>query len=220
MTTKKTAPSITRKPRAKPPQKAASKAVGKLTRPEMTNLILQAQEAFNYQIAIKAIPPETDFNEWRRAEVMSAVGLAGLSKISRSHWRTVKAHFLCHSGHDAEAFELLTKTGEKTYRPIGGGDTWETSEAFAALIVQELAVHAANVVKHEKGHIREGWILETARQRTGKPTLTLATLAERLDPGTLHGLLAHLRNHIARREGRDDADKRKPRRYPKPADPG
>ena len=48
----------------------------------------------------------------------------------------------------------------------------------------------------------------------------MATLAERLDPETLCGLLSHLRTHIALREGRANPDLRAKRTYPKPADPG
>ncbi len=48
----------------------------------------------------------------------------------------------------------------------------------------------------------------------------MATLAERLDPRTLHGLLSHVRNHIALREGRAVPKRRAKRVYPKRPDPG
>ena len=65
-----------------------------------------------------------------------------------------------------------------------------------------------------------GWLLTAARQRTGKPTLTMETLAERLDPQTLFGLLCHLKDHISLREGRAVPERRAKRIYPKKADPG
>ncbi|MFT3992033.1 MAG: hypothetical protein QM680_11545 [Luteolibacter sp.] len=62
-------------------------------------------------------------------------------------------------------------------------------------------------------------VIAVAAQRTRKPTLTMDTLAERLDPKTLKGLLSHLVNHIATRGGRA-TDRRSKRQYPKKADPG
>lgn len=159
------------------------------------------------------------FDDWRRDMVMDRVGLPGISKINRSHWRDVMALFLELSGHEDKAFELLNKTGVKSYRPVDQNDTWESSETYVALIGEALANHAQVAVAHPKGHIHAGWFVAAARQRTGKPTLTLATLAERVDPSTLHGLLSHLRNHIALREGRA-TDRREKRSYPKKADPG
>lgn len=219
MTTKpkKTTSQRTRKPAASP---ARTFAGSLLTRQETTNLLLQAKEAFDCQTARGRVEPGDTFNDWRRDQVMDVCGKAGLSKITRSDWRTVKAHFLNLSGREDEAFTLLNQTGLKSYRPAGPGDTWENCEQYSALITTCLAAHLAAPVTHPKGHIHAGWFLAMARQRTNKPTLTLATLADRLDPSTLHGLLSHLRNHIALREGRAVPDLRKKRVYPKKADPG
>lgn len=206
------------KPSAKPLQKSRSTSL--LTREETTNLVLQAREAFDYQSARGRIEPGMNFDEWRRYQVMDSVGKPGISKIARPDWKTVKAHFLNLSGRDDEAFTLLNQTGQKSYRPVNGGDTWETCEQYAALVRQAITTHRAAAVTHPKGHIHEGWFLAAARQRTAKPTLTMATLAERLDPHTLHGLLSHLRNHIALREGRDVPELRKKRFYKKAPDPG
>lgn len=210
------------------PGKAAATSVqkprkpGSLTHNETTNLVMAAQEAFSYQEALKAVEPGTSFNDWRRDQVMAAVGLGGISKIGRVHFRTVKAHFLTLAGRDDEAFAILNKTGQK--RDHGDPtDTHESAEALVAKIREALTNHAtvpADRLQSGKGHIHFGWFLAAARQRTGKPTLTMDTLAERLDPVTLVGLLSHLRNHIARREVREDEIKRKVRRYPKKPDPG
>ena len=209
---------------AKPVQKAGGTygPAGKLTREETTNLLLQAREAFDHQSKLGRVEPGTEFNEWRRDMVMDRVAKPGISKINRSEWKAVKALFLELSGREDEAFTLLNKTGTKSYRPTSPTDTWETCETYVALIREALANHAsipAASLPHPKGHIGTGWFLAAARQRTGKPTLILDTLAERLDPETLCGLLAHLKSHIATREGRA-SDRRAPRSYPKKADPG
>jgi len=212
------------KPRAKAVQKHGTPGPnGRLTREETTPLVLQAQEAFNYQIALGRVETGSRFDDWRRDQVMDAVGKPGISKIARNDWRTVMAHFLTLSGREDEAFALLQQTGVKSYRPASEFDTWESSETYVALIRDALAKHAtfpAECLIGGKGHIHCGWLIAAARQRTRKPTLTMETLAERLDPETLWGLLSHLVSHINLREGRADLDRRKPRRYPKPADPG
>lgn len=218
-TAKTPAKKAARKAAAKPVQRRGSPgATGNLSREEITSLLLQAQDAFKVQSALRRVEPGQSFDEWRREQVMDAAGVPGISKLQRAQWRTVKAHFLTLSGLDAEAFKLLNQTGLKTYRPASPADTWETSEAYVAHIRTALDEHAKVALTDPKGHIHPGWFLAAARQRTGKPTLILDTLAERLDPQTLAGLLAHLRNHIAKREGRGNLDRRAPRAYPKPAD--
>ncbi|MFT3992547.1 MAG: hypothetical protein QM680_14205 [Luteolibacter sp.] len=191
----------------------------KLSREETTKLLLQSQDAFNHQSKLGRVEPGEKFDDWRRDQVMDCVGLAGISKISSGHWRTVMAHFLTLEGKEDEAFELLNKTGQKGFRPKGPDDTYESCETYVHQIREALAKHATATVVHEKGRIHTGWFVACARQRTRKPTLTMDTLAERLDPKTLKGLLSHLVNHIATREGRA-TDRRSKRQYPKKADPG
>lgn len=212
-----------RKAAAKPLRKASGGTpgpTGQLTSQERIPLILQSKKAFSNQQSLHRIEPGMAEDEWRRDMVMDCVGLEGISKINRSHWRQVMAKFYELAGDEDKAFELGMKTGTKSYRPVSAADTWETSETYVALIKSSLTDHKAAAVAHPKGHLHEGWFLAAARQRTGKPTLTMATLAERLDPATLEGLLSHLRNHIAVREGRDCPERRAKRSYPKPADPG
>lgn len=212
-TTKSASSRAPRKPSAKPVRKSTRTSL--LSNGEVQNLVLQAKEAFAYQTALGNIKTGTNDDAWRRDQVMASVGKAGTSKINRDDWKSVKAHFLTLSGREDEALELLTETGVKSYRPVDGADTWETCEQFTAIVREKLADHRKAVAAHEKGHLHEGWFLAAARQRTGKPTLTMDTLAERLDPRTLHGLLAHLRNHIALREGRAVPERRSKRVYPK-----
>jgi hypothetical protein len=218
----KSIPQTRRRPSAKPPQKSGGTPgeTGKLTAAETRALILQATDAYNYQLALGNIEPGQAFDDWRRDRVMDAVELPGISKINRCHWRTVMAEFLQLAGRDDEAFGMRQRTGVKTYRPTDQGDTWETSETYVAAIRKALDDHSRAVVSDPKGHIHTGWFLTAARQRTGKPSLTMDTLAERVDPNALHGLLSHLRNHISLREGRANLERRSARSYPKPADPG
>lgn len=223
-TTKSVSKKTARKTSARPMQKRGTPgAAGNLTRAEITNLILQAQEAFNYQTSLSRIEPGTKFDDWRRDQVLDAAGKPGLSKLDRSDWKTVKAHFLTLSGREDEAYALVSATGVKAYRPSGPADTWETCETYVALIRQALADHATFPSENllpGTGHIHPGWFLSAARARTGKPTLTMETLAERLDPKTLLGLLSHLRNHISQREGRANQALRTPRIYPPTSNPG
>jgi hypothetical protein len=191
---------------------------GSLSRPEITKLVMQAQEAFHYQTTLGNIQAAIKFDDWRRDQVMLCVGLPGISKIGRSQWRTVYAHFLTLAGRADEAYAALTTTGSK--RDHGpAGDTYESSESLVHKMREAIANHARADLPPGSDYIHPGWLLAAARQRTGKATLTWDTMAERLDPGTLVGLLSHLRNHIARREGRE-SDRRTKRSYPPKPDPG
>ncbi len=190
---------------------------GSLSRPEITKLVLAARDAYRHQMAQGQVAGATTFDAWRRDQVMTLVGLPGISKLHRSHFRQVFAHFLSLAGKGDEAFDYLTRTGAK--RDHGDpADTYESAEAVVAKIREALADHAlvpADKLQPGKGHLHAGWLLAAARQRTSKPSLTMDTLAARLDPDVLVGLLSHLRNHISRREGRENPAMRSPRRYPK-----
>lgn len=201
--------------RARPVRKTIA---GSLSRPEITKLVMQAQEAFDYQTQLGNIAPATRFDTWRRDQVMAAVGLPGISKIGRGHWRSVYAHFLILCGRDDEAYLALNSTGPK--RDHGqAADTHESSEALVHKMREAISYHSFASLPPGSDYIHPGWLLAAARQRSGKATLTWDTMAERLDPGTLVGLLSHLRNHIARREGRE-SDRRTKRSYPSKPDLG
>lgn len=219
---KTTTPKTSRKPAAKPPHKPRGTPglAGKLTREETQNLLMQARDAFAHQKTLKRLEPGITFDEWRRDMVMDRVGKSGISQINRSDWRTVKSWFLELSGLEDKAFALLLKTGQKTDHPTNPNDTFETAETYVALIQAALADHLKVTIEHPKGHLKTGWFLAAARQRTAKPTLAIDTLAARLDPATLHGLLSHLKNHISTREGRAIPALRTKRIYPKKPDPG
>ena len=150
---------------------------------------MQAQEAFHYQTALGKIDSGTTFDSWRRDQVMLSVGRPGISKIGRSQWRTVYAHFLTLTGRDGDAYAALTTTGPK--RDHGpASDNYESSEALVHKMREAIADHSRQPLTPGTDHIHPGWLLAAARQRTGKPTLTWDTMAERVDPVTLVGLLS------------------------------
>lgn len=198
------------------PRKAS--ASGRLTRKEVTSLVLLARDAHIYLKDRNRVDRYLTFDEWRHEQVEDACGKTGISKMTRSDYRTVKAHFLCLMDREAEAFQILQKTGTKSYRPTSKDDTWEASEAVVFRIREALSNHESSQVDHPGGHITADWFLAAARQRTGKPSLNMDSLAERLDAPALTGLLAHLRNHIATREGRDEPKQRSARTYSSPTD--
>ena len=49
--------------------------------PEITKLLMQAQEAFRIQADLGLIDPSERFDTWRRDQVMSAVGRPGSGEI-------------------------------------------------------------------------------------------------------------------------------------------
>lgn len=209
-----TAKKSTRKPARNAPAKRAPKTrrPGSLSHAETTPLLLQAKEAYDYQLALKRVEPGMSFDEWRRDQVMDTVGREGISKIDRSQWTDVMVHFLILTGKEEEAFKLQLKSGTKTYRPQGEDDTHESCRQYVHLIRKAIDEHLVKELPEGAEHIREPWLLAAARPRSKKPGLTMENMADRLDPKTLRGLLAHVNTHIAKREGREP-EKRKPRRY-------
>lgn len=209
-----TAKKSAKKAARKVPAKRASKTrrPGALSSKETTPLLLQAKEAYDYQLALKRVEPGMSFDEWRRDQVMDVVDREGISKIDRSQWTDVMVHFLILTGKDAEAFALQLKSGPKTDHPTDPDNTRENCRTVVYLIRKAIADHLAKELPEGAEHIREPWLLSAARPRSKKPGLTMDNMAERLDPKTLRGLLAHVNTHIAKREGREP-EKRKPRLY-------
>jgi hypothetical protein len=113
-----------------------------------------------YQIALRNIPSDTNFDAWRRAQVEEETGLAGISKINRSHVKSVAAKFLELAGRDDEAYDKRVKSGQKTNHG-DPSDTYESSETYVALIREALAHHATvpqEKLSGGKGHIHPGWL--------------------------------------------------------------
>lgn len=219
-TTSKTTPKTREcKGRAKAMQKQGTPGeFGHLTSEETTFLVMLAQEALAYQIALRNFPSDTNFDAWRRHQVEIETGLAGISKINRSHVRDVAGRFFGLAGQPDKELEYRLKTGKKTDH-CDPSNTWESCETYVHHIREALTNHAQATVTHPKGHLHAGWLIAAARQRTGKHTLTMATLAERLDPPTLAGLRDHLISHINLREGRAKPERRSARVYPEKPDP-
>ena len=198
-----------RKPHAKPPQ---SPPAGALTAKEKQTLVLIARDAYRHQAGLGNLTPETTPDSFRHAEMYAHFG-GGVSTLQRADWRRAAAHFFTLAGKPEKALEMLTRSGQKSYRPAGPRDTWESCDSIVATMRQELASHASADLPPGMSPIREAWLVVAARQRTRKPTLSMESMAERLDPKTLVGLLSHLRHHIAIREGRPPSS-RTARTYP------
>lgn len=221
-TAKKSPAQRPRKAPAKPVQGGSPGEFGRLTNAEKRTLVLIAKDAFHFQDRMGNIDPGLTFDAWRRDQVKDNFGVDGTSKLIRNQWKKAAAMFFRLQGREDKALELLLATGAKT--DTGDQtDTHESSEEVVALIRQALDNHAqvpAESLVDPRGHIHPGWFLKAARQRTGKRTLTMETLSSRLDRDTLFGLFSHLTSHINLREGRDNQDRRQPRRYPEKPDPG
>lgn len=181
--------------------------ISKIVRDDWKNvkalfLELSGREDEAFALLLKTGPkndrPHEAANTWESSETYVALIREALEKHIRLATATID--------------ELVADAAQNWYRT-------QTSE-FPGINTSDIYQRKAAIEQFGKGPIRHGWLLAAARQRTGKPTLTMETLAERLDPETLFGLLSHLKSHINLREGHADLDRRKPRRYPKPADPG
>lgn len=204
-----------RKPVAKP-----AHGPGTLSAPEVRKLLMQAKDAYAHQLAQGRVEPGQSFDDWRHEQVSDVAGVDGISKLSRSQFRVVYAHFLTLTGKDEDAFKMLTRTGIKRDRGPAS-ETYESAEALVFRIREALARHAEVPEDQLAGpRITEAWFLAAATQRTGKPSLVMDDLAARLDNATLIGLLSHVRNWISRNEAREDILRRSVRRYPTKADPG
>ncbi|MCW1883974.1 hypothetical protein OKA04_04490 [Luteolibacter flavescens] len=235
MSAKPTAPRAARKTAAKAPRKPR----GNISRAEIQPLVLEAKAAFDMQIELANLDHTTSFDDWRREQVMAAVGKPGLTALDHDDFNPVMAHFATLAGHDDKALARLMKTGPATRDQ---DDTHERRRQLAHLIATELATHirlgeisavdlaaetadtgtyqrlraAREAIRaHKDGPIREGYLIFLARQKTRRPQLTLgrdleAGLADRCTVDQLTQLLSTLRNRIATREGRADAGKRAP----------
>jgi hypothetical protein len=181
--------------------------ISKINRSDWKNvkalfLELSGREDEAFALLLKTGPkndrPQEASNTWESSETYVALIREELERHIRLATATID--------------ELVADAAQAWYRT--------NSTPFPGMNTSDLEARKRAIENFGKGPIRHGWLLAAARQRTRKPTLTMETLAERLDPETLWGLLSHLVSHINLREGRADHDRRKPCRYPKPADPG
>jgi hypothetical protein len=232
MTTKKATTSRAAKPPRKPREPRADR--GNMKPGEIRPLAIAARQAYDYQCSLENVPDSMTFDDWRKAEVLSLTGKAGLSCLDHQDFRPVLAHFNMLAGKDDEALSQLLNSGKAK----DSGPAWDTREnrdTYAHLIRQELQAHIAlataplesitdpklkaarTAIDEEGSWIGEGYVLSIARHKAGKAFLrSLDELADRLTTKQLVDLLATVRNRISTREGRAIKERRKPQKR-KPA---
>jgi hypothetical protein len=141
MAAKKTASSRVPKP-AKKAAKPSQQRRGNLhPQREILPLVMAARAAYDIQIETGNIDASTGFDEWRREQVMQAVGKPGLTALLHQDWRPVMAHFQMLAGKDDAAFQLHMRSGRRSDK----GDprnTHENSDTVFQGIKQALATHA------------------------------------------------------------------------------
>ena len=206
MSTHKTTPSRHNASPARGPQKHTAKPPhGNMKPAEIKPLIMAAKSAFDKQSELGLV--DTDFNTWRREQVMAAVGRSGLSACDHADYRPLMAHFKILSGDDAGAFQDLMHTG-----PASGhsqpGDTHEERRIVAHQIAQAIREHETG-----GGTIGVGYVVAIARHKTRRPNLTLngdfqSALADRCTVSQLRQIRSTVINRIAAAEGRGDAKSR------------
>jgi hypothetical protein len=191
------------KPAAKKPAKKTTgkKAwfPGKMGKREIQPLVMAAREAYDYQSALGNIDPGHTFDAWRRDQVKSKVGRAGLTECSHDDFKPLMGHFQLLAGRDADALASFLSTGPAT-DTASPGDDLERRRQLAHGIMQILAEHIAladisaadlaaktpdtaeyqklrarraAILAHKDGAIREGYIVHLAKQKTRRPDLTL-----------------------------------------------
>ena len=195
MATKQTTKRAARTGSAKPPRVPR----GNISNPEIRALVLEAKDGLMMQIQLANIDPQTDFDTWRREEVMKAVGKGGTSALDSEDFNAVMAHFAELAGHDEKAMEHSIKAGKA--KDHGDPDDTHAKRAqLAAVILDNLRAHirladaepvqlAAETIDTDeyqrlraaraaiqasgKGPIREGYLVALVKQKTRRPNLTL-----------------------------------------------
>lgn len=210
MTTKPVARKTARKAAAKP-----VKPRGNISPEEIKPLIMAAREAFLAQ------DPGISFDEWRREEVLAAVGRDGLTACDHDHFCDLMGHFKTAAGKDDEALRWFLKGSKTTERQIA----WSIANTLAAHITlahstveavtaatpprklkRRLAAREA-ILDHPEGPLSFDYLVSIVRDKTRRPNLTLGTdlaasLADRCDKIQLAQIRFTLVNRIAEREGR------------------
>jgi hypothetical protein len=186
-----------------PAKKAPAKPRGNMTSGEIRPLIMAARKAYDVQDQHGLLDGE-DFDAWRKAQCLAAVGKPGLSACHHEDFRPLLAHFQTLAGDDGSAFDNLLKSGRKTDH-AATGDTQEARRQLAHSIAQVLADHAAGN-RSDKPPIGVGYLVYLVRQKTRRPDLTLgsdwqAALADRCTVGQLTQLRHTLVNRIAAHQG-------------------
>lgn len=201
---------------------------------EITPLVLLAKDAYALQLSLGNTDLGEDFDSWRRAQCVAAVGKPGLSKCSSDHWRPLAAHFCLLAGLEVESFMHHLETGRASNT---SNDTHERRRILAHQITTALAnhqalaseTHAQNppddlariqaAVAAAGGPITTGYLVTIVRRKFRKPGFSVhndlsAELAERLTCSQLEQLRSTIRSRISTREGRANPARRQSRHKP------
>jgi hypothetical protein len=193
---------------------------------EIQPLIMAAREAWEYQ------DPGISFDDFRREEVMAAVGRDGLTACDHCHFCDLMGHFKTAAGKDDEALHWFLKGAKNAERQIA----WSIAEILAKHIalaqstvenltattpprrLKKLLAARESLLDHPEGPLNFNDVLTIVRGKTRRQDLTLGedlakSLAERCDKLQLAQIRFTLINRISEREGRGlTADRNKSQR--------
>lgn len=221
--TKSTAKKTARKTAAKP-----KKPRGNISPEEIQPLIMAAREAYAVQ------DPGVSFDQWRREEVMAAVGRDGLTACDHGHFCDLMGYFKTAAGKEDEALTWFLKGSKNTQRQIA----WSIVERLTAHIalahstveqltastpprrIKGLLAKREAILDHADGPFTFEALVKIVRDKTRRPDLTLgpdlkASLADRCSAPQLAHIRFTLVNRIAEREGTGlTSDRNKSQRSP------
>lgn len=179
---------------------APAKKRGNMKPAEIKPLVMAARKAFDIQASAGLLNGWEDFDAWRHAQCMAAVGKPGLTRCNHGDYKPLLAHFQTLAGDDAAAFRTQMQTGKPTDH-AAPGDTHEARRNLSNQIAQALNEHLGR-----GGQIDVGYLIYITRQKTRRPDLTLgsdwqAGLAERCTANQLEQIRDTIINRIAAAEG-------------------
>ena len=217
----KTNPTSSARKQARKTAAKPEKPHGTISKAQITAVICEALQAHAYQ------QPGIGFDEFRREEVMAAVGRPGLSACDDEHFCELMGHFCTGSGKDDEALKWYLKASKNT--------EFKTAWSIADILTKHIALAHSTVealtaatpprklntilaareaiLDHPEGPLNWGDLLTIVRGKTRRPTLTLdadlaKSLAERCDKVQLAQIRFTLVNRRNEREGRGNTSDR------------
>jgi len=107
---------------------------------EIKPLIMAARKAFDRQADLGLLDGWENFDAWRHAQCLAAVGKPGLTACNHGDYKPLLAHFQTLAGDDAAAFRTLIKSGQPTDH-AAPGDTHEARRILVHQIADALAAH-------------------------------------------------------------------------------
>lgn len=131
----KTTTQTTSKPRAASPAER-----GNMKPAEIKPLIMAARKAYDRQADLGLLDGWENFDAWRHAQCLAAVGKPGITRCNHGDYKPLLAHFQTLAGDDAGAFRSLMKTGKPTDH-AAPGDTYEARRTLVRQIADALAAH-------------------------------------------------------------------------------